>query len=141
MKKRWYIYVLKLENDKWFVGISTNPERRYNQHVRGRGDPWTKKHKPIKLDMSQDLQTSNPATAQYYESMLLDQLKAKYGRSNVEGGDTADITRYVKRMGLRFSERQWEAIIVVVVITLIVATLLLNSSFHLLDKLRQIMFI
>lgn len=141
MRRRWYIYVLKLEQDKWFVGISTNPERRYNQHVRGRADPWTRKYKPIQMDMSQDLETTDPRTAQYVESMMIEKLQAKYGRSNVEGGDTADITKYVRRMGVRFSERQWEAIIVVVVVAVIVTLILLEIQFHLLEKIRSIMFV
>jgi len=42
-------YVLKLENDKFYVGITTNLNYRYSQHLTGTGANWTRLHKPIKI--------------------------------------------------------------------------------------------
>jgi len=43
------IYILKLENDKWYIGKSDNPQQRYLCHLNGAGSAWTSRHKPIEL--------------------------------------------------------------------------------------------
>lgn len=44
-----YIYVLKLENGKIYVGKSKNVKKRFEQHKSGYGAVWTKMYKPIKI--------------------------------------------------------------------------------------------
>ena len=41
------LYVLKLEDDCWYVGISMDPLFRIGQHCNGTGAAWTKLHKPL----------------------------------------------------------------------------------------------
>jgi predicted GIY-YIG superfamily endonuclease len=43
------IYVIQLEGDNYFVGRTTNLQRKMKQHFDGEGEPWTKLHRPIKL--------------------------------------------------------------------------------------------
>lgn len=43
------IYVLKLENDKFYIGITYNLNFRFAQHLAGEGSNWTALHKPIKI--------------------------------------------------------------------------------------------
>jgi len=43
------IYVLELEDDCFYVGISFNLNLRIAQHLSGVGALWTKMHKPIKI--------------------------------------------------------------------------------------------
>jgi len=42
------VYVLGLENNKFYVGKTTDVERRFSSHVQGnvRSAHWTRKHKP-----------------------------------------------------------------------------------------------
>ncbi len=40
-----YIYVLKLENNKYYIGKTDNPEIRLNSHFNFNGSEWTKKYK------------------------------------------------------------------------------------------------
>ena len=42
-----YIYILKLEQDKYYIGKTTDPERRLGEHLSGAGAAWTKLYKPI----------------------------------------------------------------------------------------------
>jgi len=43
-------YILKLENNKWYVGKTANLNLRIAQHYTGTGGAgWTKRHKPIKI--------------------------------------------------------------------------------------------
>lgn len=42
-------YVLKLENDNYYVGITSNLNYRYSQHLSGTGSLWTRLHKPTSI--------------------------------------------------------------------------------------------
>jgi hypothetical protein len=44
-----FVYVLQLEHSKYYIGKTTNPINRINQHFNGNGSNWTKMHKPIQL--------------------------------------------------------------------------------------------
>jgi hypothetical protein len=44
-----FIYVLELENKKYYIGKTTNPDFRLEQHFNFSGSQWTKKYKPIKI--------------------------------------------------------------------------------------------
>ena len=43
------IYVLELEDDCFYVGITFNLNLRIAQHLSGTGAQWTKMHKPVKI--------------------------------------------------------------------------------------------
>ena len=43
-----FIYVLELENKKYYIGKTTNPIYRLGKHFNNSGSEWTKKYKPIK---------------------------------------------------------------------------------------------
>jgi len=74
------LYILKLENDKWFIGKSANVEKRYEQHLNGEGDPFTQLHKPISLELSRDL------TSETDQDETVREYMRKYGVENVRGG-------------------------------------------------------
>lgn len=41
-----FIYVLQLEEGKYYVGKTTQPSFRIESHFHGSGSSWTKKYKP-----------------------------------------------------------------------------------------------
>ena len=41
------IYVLKLENNKWYVVKTRCLKRRLKEHFSGRGAKWTQLHAPL----------------------------------------------------------------------------------------------
>ena len=52
MKAVWVcpmVYVLELEDDCWYVGITHNLNMRYAQHLSGDGAVWTKMHPPKRI--------------------------------------------------------------------------------------------
>ena len=75
------IYVLLLEEDKYYIGITLNLNQRIAQHFSSEGSIWTKKYKPIKIIEviynNIDELTENQITIKY---ML------NYGWANVRGG-------------------------------------------------------
>jgi len=44
-----FIYILSLQNGKYYVGKTSNPSFRLDQHFNLEGSNWTKKYKPIKV--------------------------------------------------------------------------------------------
>jgi predicted GIY-YIG superfamily endonuclease len=42
-------YVLRLEGDNYYVGWTTNLNRRLTQHWTGKGAGWTKHYQPVEL--------------------------------------------------------------------------------------------
>lgn len=49
LKDKEYIYILLLEENKYYVGYSNNIIERLKAHFTGNGAEWTKKYKPIEL--------------------------------------------------------------------------------------------
>ena len=42
-------YILELENDNWYVGITERGTERLYEHFSGLGAKWTKLHKPVRI--------------------------------------------------------------------------------------------
>ena len=53
------IYVLKLKNNKYYVGKTSKPTFRLNDHFSKNGSYWTKKYKPISII---ELRPDRPST-------------------------------------------------------------------------------
>jgi predicted GIY-YIG superfamily endonuclease len=43
------IYCLRLEKGYFYIGQTTNLERRFAMHMSGKGSAWTRIHKPIEI--------------------------------------------------------------------------------------------
>ena len=74
------IYVLRLHNDKWYVGRTGNVERRFEQHMNGDGAKWTFLHKPINIHETRDIITEDD------EDMITREYMKQFGIYNVRGG-------------------------------------------------------
>lgn len=44
------VYVLLLSDDKYYVGYSTDLERRMGEHFTGNGSLWTQQYTPIRIE-------------------------------------------------------------------------------------------
>ena len=75
-----YIYALKLENYKYYIGKTNNPNFRLNDHFNAKGSVWTRIHKPIKV------RQLIPNCDDYDEDKLTRMYMDKYGIENVRGG-------------------------------------------------------
>jgi len=74
------VYALKLENDKWYIGKSDNPENRFLAHKSGTGSAWTRLHKPIEVHaVFRDV-------SPFHEDALTKEYMSIYGIDNVRGG-------------------------------------------------------
>jgi len=80
------IYVLKLENNKYYVGKTTNPRIRLETHFSDLGSYWTKKYKPISIH------ELRPDKKDIDEQIVTQEYMKKYGIDNVRGGPWCKIT-------------------------------------------------
>jgi predicted GIY-YIG superfamily endonuclease len=74
------LYVLQLENGKYYVGKTQDIDKRYREHKNGQGSEWTKIYKPVKI-----LETRNISSDHDENNTTKDYMK-KYGIANVRGG-------------------------------------------------------
>ena len=75
-----FIYVLKLKDNKYYIGKTSNPSFRLENHFNQNGSAWTKKYKPIKLyELKPDCDDDD-------EDKYTIQYMRKYGKDNVRGG-------------------------------------------------------
>tara|TARA_Y100000590_G_C15597250_1_gene968538 strand:- start:172 stop:891 length:720 start_codon:yes stop_codon:yes gene_type:complete len=75
-----FIYVIKLEQGKYYIGKTSNPQFRLKQHFNSYGSKWTKIYKPLKvLELI-------PNCDDYDEDKITRQYMDKYGINNVRGG-------------------------------------------------------
>ena len=80
------IYVLRLEEDKYYVGKTNNVSKRIREHMTGyKSSSWTRKYKPIKLEEvyhDADSLDEDKITVQYMMN---------HGVENVRGGPYVSI--------------------------------------------------
>jgi hypothetical protein len=80
-----FLYILQLEQGKYYVGKTIHPEFRIDQHFLSNGSAWTKKYKPISV------LKIIPNCDDYDEDKQTIQCMEKYGLENVRGGSFCEI--------------------------------------------------
>ena len=80
-----FIYILQLEQEKYYIGKTTNPTFRLQKHFTSSGSVWTKKYKPISV-----LEII-PNCDDYDEDKYTIKFMEKYGINNVRGGSFCEI--------------------------------------------------
>jgi len=80
-----FVYIIQLEDDKWYIGKTSNPSIRLDKHFQGQGSYWTKKYKPIKIH------EIIPNQTEYDEDKWTRIYMDKYGIDNVRGGTWCQI--------------------------------------------------
>lgn len=74
------LYILQLEDDKWYIGKTDDVQKRFEQHKSGKGSAWTKEYSPVKIHETRKITSVHDET-----TTTLDFMK-KYGIDNVRGG-------------------------------------------------------
>lgn len=80
-----YIYILKLEHSKYYIGKSNKPDERIITHYDSNGASWTSVHKPI------DILDVIPNCDEYDEDKYTIWMMNKYGIDNVRGGSFSKV--------------------------------------------------
>lgn len=48
------VYIIECENDKLYTGITTDVERRFQEHLSGKGARFTRINRPIRVVYSKE---------------------------------------------------------------------------------------
>lgn len=78
-----YIYILYLNNNKWYIGITENFHNRIYNHFRGKGCKWTKINKVLYVFCYYKIDKS---ISKKYEKWLTKRFEMLYSHENVRGG-------------------------------------------------------
>ena len=72
----YYVYILKCSDDSYYTGITSNLEKRYNEHELGKHrDSYTYKRRPIELVFNQEF--NDVLQAIYFEKKIKKWTRAK----------------------------------------------------------------
>jgi predicted GIY-YIG superfamily endonuclease len=95
----WHIYVLKLEHDCYYVGITARSEIhwRYRQHNYGRGAQWTRMHPPIGVYETYWIGQMTEAEAVVIENQKTLEMIRAFGVDQVRGGQLVRTNRDLHR--------------------------------------------
>lgn len=80
------LYALRLADGCWYVGMTFNPEKRYRQHLKGKGATWTKLHRPLELVEVRVTTFYDQDSAAKLEDDMTLEYALKYGSRYVRGG-------------------------------------------------------
>jgi predicted GIY-YIG superfamily endonuclease len=86
-RRKRYVYVLKLEQGKYYIGQTVDVDRRYAQHlgkIEG-GATWTKTYRPLEIIEVIDV-VSGVREVSRMENEITIKYAIKYGVDNVRGG-------------------------------------------------------
>ena len=85
MRNMVYIYVLQLQQNKYYVGKTNNPQFRLDVHFDAGGSAFTKRFKPIQIH------ELRPNCTDHDEQRITQEYMSKYGIQNVRGGPWTQI--------------------------------------------------
>ena len=75
------LYVLRLEDECYYIGMSFNLNFRWSQHYPGGGSKWPRLHKPLEV-----VKVIYPANEKGIENKITKEYMELYGRDKVRGG-------------------------------------------------------
>jgi predicted GIY-YIG superfamily endonuclease len=75
--KKFYLYILKCNDDSYYVGHTDDIEKRISEHVAGKLHCYTKKRLPVKVVHVQDFVTR-------YEALVAERKIKKWTRKKKE---------------------------------------------------------
>lgn len=58
---RWFVYIVRCQNDSLYVGITTDVSARVASHNAGQGAKYTRSFGPVKLVYSQEMRSPRAA--------------------------------------------------------------------------------
>ena len=84
--KIWYLYVLRLENNLFYIGITIYPKARITDHFQGNGANFTKRNLPLEVVELYSLNMTDRKLCYKKEIMKTREYRSLYGKDKVIGG-------------------------------------------------------
>jgi len=83
--KMVFIYAIQLDQGKYYIGKTNNPQFRLENHFNSNGSEWTKIYKPLRvIEVKKNCDD-------YDEDKITRQYMDKYGINNVRGGSFVSV--------------------------------------------------
>ena len=57
----WHVYLIECADGSLYAGIATDVERRFQEHISGKGARYTRSHKPLRVVASRCLGSRSDA--------------------------------------------------------------------------------
>eukprot|EP00505_MAST-04D_sp_SCG-Rhode-Island_P004326 Stramenopile-MAST_4_protein_4326 len=89
-KKEEWIYVLECQHGCYYVGKTSDPDKRFEEHKLGQGSEWTKLHPPIQYATAPRLIT-NPEDPGLEEDMETEKWMKRKRVDFVRGGSYSNV--------------------------------------------------
>lgn len=61
MEKKYFVYMLLIENGALYCGYTDDVERRFQAHIEGKGAKYTRANKPLKVVYTKEFETKSEA--------------------------------------------------------------------------------
>lgn len=108
----WYVYILKLEDEKYYIGIAIDPNKRFLEHQQQGKDcaSWCEKHKPIEIIEIIETNYKAIKDATLIEDIHTLRYIETFGAENVRGGRYLGNVSSVKRKSKPHLERGYISI-------------------------------
>lgn len=127
--KHYWLYVLLLEQDKYYVGITSrkDPQKRIHEHLEGfYTAQWVHKYKAIRALEIINIGNLTLEQAEKLEKQRTLQYMAKYGYQNVRGSVFNYSGKYVKFFDYYFRDQDFHTLVIVIFMLLIIWLLFLQ---------------
>lgn len=113
MKNEITLYVLKLQDGCYYVGLSKNVHKRIDFHTIGNGAQWTIAHPPIGILETERTFTEDLKSAEELENKLTIKTMKDYGWRKVRGGwfcnvDESQTEKALRAHGIFVKLEEWE---------------------------------
>ncbi|MBO6256861.1 GIY-YIG nuclease family protein [bacterium] len=66
MAEKYYVYMLLTERNTLYCGYSDDVEKRFNEHLSGKGAKYTRANKPLKIVYKKEFSTKSDAQKEEY---------------------------------------------------------------------------
>jgi predicted GIY-YIG superfamily endonuclease len=102
--RKYIIYGLKLENDKYFIGHTTNLKYAIKNHTKEKASKWTNTNKPIKIIETWECKSNlGRIDIELVDEKVFDYFR-KYSPENVRGGSfvSIDLKFHMKKVKLKW---------------------------------------
>mgnify|MGYP002625903210 CR=1 FL=1 len=66
MKEQHFVYIIETEKGTLYCGYTDNVEKRFQEHLSGKGAKYTKAFKPVKIVYKKRFKTKSEALKEEY---------------------------------------------------------------------------
>lgn len=63
---KYYLYILQTQDNTLYCGIARDVQKRFQEHLSGKGAKYTRAHKPVKIVYIKEFESRSEAQKEEY---------------------------------------------------------------------------